>query len=49
MSGFAVRDLGRAQDLLHRAGLPVHRTPAGLPFVPAAAALGAALVVGPQE
>jgi hypothetical protein len=39
-----VRDLARAEDLLVRAGVPLRRTPAGLPFVPAAAALGAAVV-----
>jgi hypothetical protein len=44
-----VVDVGRTQDLLHDAGLPVHRTPVGLPFVPASAALGAAVAFGPSR
>ena len=40
----AVRDLGFTENLLRLNGIPLHRTATGDPFVPAAAALGAAIV-----
>jgi hypothetical protein len=42
--GVAVRDLGFTQNLLERAGIPVQRAPMGGHYVPAAAALGAAVI-----
>ncbi|MFD7630336.1 VOC family protein [Streptomyces sp. NPDC059851] len=47
----AVRDLALTRDLLHRNGFPVRETPSGDVFVPADAALGAAVVFrcGPRR
>ncbi|MFF4159244.1 hypothetical protein [Streptomyces sp. NPDC001678] len=43
----AVRDLALTRDLLRRNGLPLRQTPSGDVFVPAGAALGAAVVFRP--
>jgi catechol 2,3-dioxygenase-like lactoylglutathione lyase family enzyme len=42
--GVAVRDLRTTRDILQRAGFPVQRSPSGAIYVPAAAALGAAVI-----
>jgi Glyoxalase-like domain len=42
--GVAVRDLRTTRDILQRAGFPVRRSPSGAIYVPAAAALGAAVI-----
>jgi hypothetical protein len=41
----AVRDLAATRGLLEHNGFPLRETPSGEVFVPAAAALGAAVVV----
>jgi hypothetical protein len=42
--GLAVHDLGATQDVLKRAEFPVRTSPMGGRYVPAAAALGAAVI-----
>ena len=42
--GVAVRDLSIAREILERADFPVRRSPSGAIYVPAAAALGAAVI-----
>lgn len=42
--GIAVRDLSTTKDILERADLPVRTSPSGAVYVPAAAALGAAVI-----
>ena len=42
--GVAVRDLRTTRDILQRADFPVRTSPSGAVYVPAAAALGAAVI-----
>jgi hypothetical protein len=47
--GVAVANLSVIRDLLERAELPMRTAPAGSCFVPAAAALGAAVIFRPDH